>query len=60
MSITGGISWGECVTPLRETGSQYRILFVCYIFFVFFSVLNIVNRVFFVDLLAGWLAGWGW
>jgi len=46
MSITGGISWGECVTPLAWTGGHFTALFVSYIFFVFFSVLNIVTGVF--------------
>lgn len=46
MSITGGVSWGEVLDPLAETGSIFTALFVIYIFFAIFSVLNIVTGVF--------------
>jgi len=46
MSITGGISWVEVVDPLWETGWAFVALFLVYVFFCVFSVLNIVTGVF--------------
>lgn len=46
ISITGGVSWGEVVEPLSVAGPQFTALFLIYIFFCIFSVLNIVTGVF--------------
>ena len=46
LSITGGISWGELVTPLSDVGSGYIALFLVFEFFSFFAVLNVVTGVF--------------
>jgi len=46
LSITGGVSWIEVLEPLKETGWFFVALFMLYIFFCVFSVLNIVTGVF--------------
>jgi len=46
LSITGGISWVEVVRPLFDTGWMFVALFLVYVFFCVFSVLNIVTGVF--------------
>jgi len=46
MSITGGVSWIEVVTPLKYVGWELTALFIMYISFCVFSVLNIVTGVF--------------
>merc|ERR1719464_725907 len=45
-SIAGGISWHEVVVPLSDLGWAYVALFVCYITFIVFAVLNAVTAVF--------------
>eukprot|EP00413_Alexandrium_margalefii_P039299 CAMPEP_0204603214 /NCGR_PEP_ID=MMETSP0661-20131031/57126_1 /ASSEMBLY_ACC=CAM_ASM_000606 /TAXON_ID=109239 /ORGANISM="Alexandrium margalefi, Strain AMGDE01CS-322" /LENGTH=751 /DNA_ID=CAMNT_0051614259 /DNA_START=22 /DNA_END=2277 /DNA_ORIENTATION=+ len=46
LSITGGISWIEVLDPLKATGPVFVTLFLIYVFFAVFSVLNIVTGVF--------------
>jgi len=46
MAITGGVSWIEVVRPLQETGWVFTGLFILYVSFCVFSVLNIVTGVF--------------
>merc|ERR1712187_486850 len=45
-SIAGGISWHEVVQPLEKTGPMQVILFILYIFFTYFAVLNVVTAAF--------------
>lgn len=45
-SITGGVSWRDVLNPLGHTGWLFSMLFILYIFFCIFSVLNIVTGVF--------------
>mmetsp|Transcript_67701 Transcript_67701/g.201335 ORF Transcript_67701/g.201335 Transcript_67701/m.201335 type:complete len:316 (+) Transcript_67701:1375-2322(+) len=45
-SITGGVSWRDVLKPLGETGPGFTALFILYVFFCIFSVLNIVTGVF--------------
>mmetsp|Transcript_111358 Transcript_111358/g.325744 ORF Transcript_111358/g.325744 Transcript_111358/m.325744 type:complete len:738 (+) Transcript_111358:105-2318(+) len=45
-SITGGVSWRDVLNPLTNTGAGFTALFICYVFFCIFSVLNIVTGVF--------------
>merc|ERR1719461_2288121 len=42
ISITGGVSWNEVMHPLTEAGKFFVVMFLVYIFFCTFSVLNIV------------------
>jgi len=45
-SLSGGVSWDEVVTPLAEAGWFYVALFVIFIVFTFFAVLNVITGVF--------------
>mmetsp|Transcript_60103 Transcript_60103/g.140013 ORF Transcript_60103/g.140013 Transcript_60103/m.140013 type:complete len:588 (-) Transcript_60103:138-1901(-) len=45
-AITGGISWADVVSPLLLAGWTFKALFIVYVFFCVFSVLNIVTGVF--------------
>mmetsp|Transcript_118080 Transcript_118080/g.329158 ORF Transcript_118080/g.329158 Transcript_118080/m.329158 type:complete len:641 (-) Transcript_118080:86-2008(-) len=45
-SITGGVSWAQVAAPLSYTGWAFTVLFVMYVFFCVFSVLNVVTAVF--------------
>merc|ERR1719433_2363776 len=45
-SITGGISWHECVVPLQDLGWLYVTLFTTFIAFSVFAVMNVVTAVF--------------
>jgi len=44
--MSGGVSWGEVADPLLTTAWPYFIVFVSFIFFTLFSVLNVVTGVF--------------
>jgi len=46
MSITGGVNWGVVVDILADVGSQWVFLFMCYICFTYFAVLNVVTGFF--------------
>lgn len=45
-SITGGVSWRDAIEPLHEVSYLVVWVFLCYIFFVYFAVLNVVTGVF--------------
>merc|ERR1711920_599474 len=45
-SISGGVSWHQAVMPLSDAGWMYVALFVLYIMFSVFAVLNVVTGVF--------------
>jgi len=45
-SMIGGVSWGEVADPLLSVSMIYFGIFIAYITFVLFSVLNIVTGVF--------------
>jgi len=45
-TLTGGTSWGEPIEILWTVGSSYGIVFMIYIAFSFFAVLNVVTGVF--------------
>eukprot|EP00929_Paragymnodinium_shiwhaense_P055441 TRINITY_DN27774_c0_g2_i1.p1 TRINITY_DN27774_c0_g2~~TRINITY_DN27774_c0_g2_i1.p1 ORF type:complete len:869 (+),score=111.53 TRINITY_DN27774_c0_g2_i1:147-2753(+) len=45
-TLNGGISWGEVVEPLAWVGWAYVALFMIYVFFVHFAVLNVVTGIF--------------
>jgi len=45
-AITGGVSWRDVMMPLAQTGWVFSALFLIYVFFCVFSVLNIVTGVF--------------
>ncbi|CAE7317370.1 Cacna1h, partial [Symbiodinium pilosum] len=46
MSIAGGVSWEDVITPLRGVSEVWAFLFLFYISFTYFAVLNVVTGVF--------------
>lgn len=46
MSIAGGVSWGEVLPPLRTISEAWVGLYLIYIAFTYFAVLNVVTGVF--------------
>ena len=46
MSIAGGISWVELVGPLEKISIAWVLLFLFFISFTYFAVLNVVTAVF--------------
>jgi hypothetical protein len=47
MAVSGGISWNELTAPLERTGNtMWMILFLLYVVFVYFFILNVVTGVF--------------
>jgi len=46
MSIAGGVSWEDVITPLRAVSEFWAFLFLFYISFTYFAVLNVVTGVF--------------
>ncbi|CAE7037917.1 unnamed protein product [Symbiodinium natans] len=46
MSIAGGVSWEEAVTPLNRISPIWTFCFLFYIAFTYFAVLNVVTGVF--------------
>jgi len=46
LSTTGGINWVSLVGPLREAGAFYFAVFLVYISFHVFAVLNVITGVF--------------
>merc|ERR1719329_991680 len=45
-SMCGGLSWGEAADPLLAVNFPFGLLFLVFVFFTIFSVLNIVTGVF--------------
>merc|ERR1719433_1041359 len=46
MSISGGFDWRDCLDPLRTVTEWYVPIFVGFITFVVFGVMNILTSVF--------------
>merc|ERR1719329_440257 len=46
MAISGGADWQDLMRPLAAVHDGYRFIFVAYIFFVVFGVLNVVTGAF--------------
>ncbi|CAE7542485.1 CACNA1E, partial [Symbiodinium sp. CCMP2456] len=46
MSIAGGVSWEEVVVPLRAISVVWVAIFLTYVSFTYFAVLNVVTGVF--------------
>ncbi|CAE7416797.1 Scn11a, partial [Symbiodinium natans] len=46
MSITGGVSWEEVLEPLEHISSVWVIVFLIYVQFTYFAVLNVLTGVF--------------
>merc|ERR1719409_1858945 len=42
---SGGLDWQDISDPLEETGMQYYLLFLVFVAFVFFAVLNILTGI---------------
>ncbi|CAK0843599.1 unnamed protein product [Prorocentrum cordatum] len=54
MAVSGGISWHELTAPLKEMGTAaWMMLFLSYITFVYFFVLNVVTGVFCQNAIEG-------
>jgi hypothetical protein len=54
MAVSGGINWNELTTPLKQTGNAtWMLLFLLYITFVYFFVLNVVTGVFCQNAIEG-------
>jgi len=51
MSVTGGVSWWEVISPLLEVHAVYGILFVCFISMMVLAALNIITGIFVNDAL---------
>jgi len=45
-TISGGVSWHECVEPLEEISAFMAVLFSVFVFFTYFAVLNVVTGIF--------------
>eukprot|EP00928_Gymnodinium_smaydae_P095440 TRINITY_DN8208_c0_g1_i1.p1 TRINITY_DN8208_c0_g1~~TRINITY_DN8208_c0_g1_i1.p1 ORF type:complete len:449 (+),score=49.63 TRINITY_DN8208_c0_g1_i1:132-1478(+) len=45
-ALTNGMSWHEVSTPLEKVGSLYVIIFLVYICFAYFAVLNVITSAF--------------
>jgi len=45
-AISGGVSWHDAVVPLGKIQPFLLLLFVCYVAFSYFAVLNVVTGVF--------------
>jgi len=46
MSISNGVSWVEVCTPLRKIEMSWLLLFLVYIVFTYFAVLNVITGLF--------------
>lgn len=46
MAISGGTDWKECLFPIMNLSQAYGYLFLFYIVFIIFGVLNVVTGVF--------------
>ena len=46
MSVTGGVSWEEVLGPLKAINAFWVVLFLFYICFTHFAVLNVLTAVF--------------
>merc|ERR1740121_1654185 len=46
MAITGGVDWYEVMHPLSRLSPIYGLMFVVYVFFLYFGVLNVVMAAF--------------
>lgn len=45
-AITGGDDWSDLASPLKATGMHYYLLFLFYIAFLVFAVLNVLTGIF--------------
>jgi len=46
MGICGGVDWAELMLPLKSINVIYQLVFIFYIYFVVFGVLNVVTSLF--------------
>jgi len=46
MSISGGVSWEDVLAPLRRVSEIWVVLFIMYVSFTYFAVLNVMTAVF--------------
>ncbi|CAE7401709.1 CACNA1I [Symbiodinium pilosum] len=46
MSIAGGVSWEQVLVPLKAIALPWVLLFLFYMFFTYFAVLNVITGVF--------------
>lgn len=46
MVISGGVDWVEVFRPMSDLGPLYGLIFIAYVFFLYFGVLNVVMAAF--------------
>lgn len=46
MAISGGLDWAELLSPITDMSVYYGPIFIAYIFFMYFGVLNVVVSAF--------------
>ncbi|CAE7711824.1 unnamed protein product, partial [Symbiodinium pilosum] len=46
MSLSGGVSWEQALSPLKEISAIWVICYIGYVSFTYFAVLNVVTAVF--------------
>ncbi|CAK9032718.1 unnamed protein product [Durusdinium trenchii] len=46
MSISGGVSWELVIRPLQEISATWVVIYLFYVAFTYFAVLNVVTAVF--------------
>mmetsp|Transcript_14437 Transcript_14437/g.32853 ORF Transcript_14437/g.32853 Transcript_14437/m.32853 type:complete len:268 (+) Transcript_14437:1-804(+) len=46
MSITGGVSWGDVLTPFWSYGHAYILIFIVFVSVTIFGLLNVVTAIF--------------
>jgi len=46
MSISGGVSWENVISPLKKISTAWVVVYLFYISFTYFAVLNVVTAVF--------------
>merc|ERR1712228_718482 len=46
MAMCNGIDWGDLSTPLAQAGDHYVAVFIFYIFFTYFGLMNVITSVF--------------
>lgn len=43
MSISGGVSWENVISPLKKISTAWVVVYLFYISFTYFAVLNVVT-----------------
>lgn len=54
MSISGGVSWENVISPLKKISTAWVVVYLFYISFTYFAVLNVVTADAFMHLNFGY------